>query len=637
MSDSKAHGNEASSAPLPSLESTVTSLVLRKQVAAAALPNELWREILGYLSQRDLKALRLTGEKQLQMLTSPRLFGRAYIAARRGVLDTFTNLATHPTIRHHVTEVFFDSSWIDPETVTEYADDECGAALAASFKEQEYIQIGLKDRLEDAFRCLTNVRKVYYKDMSRIASLPGDCNSSVWGCDYLNGALMRRRESGKVTRDMGVCCLERFNVPSCSQEHADHHRFRRQYGGFPLLMEALSKYALDTLEQLVIGYERDSSGYNLPVANFENADKYGPQYGGITHWFFSKHGPKHPSWNETKHFAPVFSVLRRLTLTVCFFNLPRNRIRQCPILYTKAHTKDVDVTRLAALLGSAENLEELILTGEYDTAHLSFAETLSTYTWSKLRRLMLKSFEADASELWGFVQRHQSSLRFVRFDSVNLTSGIWRDVVMNCRTESARIQLMIGIAWTCGRPTNVFGEIDIDGQLTRNKYGFPAKYDENALGGEAYFEDGWSEWLLSASEYDSDYESGTSEELEYSSDDSSPSGTEPAGRRTVDIDVYNSLSEGLREQVDSLREHMPDVSALVCAEALTRNSGDYSKAYVELEAEYCWYVDDDDNIFPAEDPAVAIAKAVDDTAADADDEDEGGADDADDDDGWDSL
>ncbi|KAL2053885.1 hypothetical protein ABVK25_005814 [Lepraria finkii] len=62
--------------------------------ATTSLPNEIWLEILGYCSKKDLKTVRLTGKKYLEMLVSQQLFTAAYVAARRDVLDIFKKLTT---------------------------------------------------------------------------------------------------------------------------------------------------------------------------------------------------------------------------------------------------------------------------------------------------------------------------------------------------------------------------------------------------------------------------------------------------------------------------------------------------------------------------------------------------------------
>lgn len=195
--------------------------------ASSTLPNEVWIQILGHLSKKDLKALRVCGG-DLTSLASSLLFSTAYVAARKGVLDTFTALTTHPIFRHHVKEVIFDSSWIDPETVSEYVDHKCGPSLAALFHEQEDIQVNkLQLRLENAFQCLSNVRKVCYADLSRVSCLPGDRIDPYSGCDYWDGPLIRRLESGLWSRETGLCCSETENTLCCPC-HKGNYRFRRQ-------------------------------------------------------------------------------------------------------------------------------------------------------------------------------------------------------------------------------------------------------------------------------------------------------------------------------------------------------------------------------------------------------------------------
>lgn len=175
--------------------------------ASEVLPNELWLQSLGYLSKRDLKALRLSMEPHLGFLASSLLFTTAYIAARKGVLDTFTNLTTHPIFRGYVKNIIFDSSWIDPETVAEYANEETAPALTSLFQEQEAIQANeLQMRLETAFQCLTNVKTVSYADLSRLSCLPGDCSDPRRDFDYADGPLIRRLESGRDLLEVGICC-----------------------------------------------------------------------------------------------------------------------------------------------------------------------------------------------------------------------------------------------------------------------------------------------------------------------------------------------------------------------------------------------------------------------------------------------
>lgn len=82
--------------------------------ASAVLPNEIWSEILGYLWKNELKIVRSVGDRHLETLASSLLYRTGYVAARREVLDIFIHLSAHPTIRHFVKEVIYDSSWFDP-------------------------------------------------------------------------------------------------------------------------------------------------------------------------------------------------------------------------------------------------------------------------------------------------------------------------------------------------------------------------------------------------------------------------------------------------------------------------------------------------------------------------------------------
>lgn len=193
-------------------------------------------------------------EPQLSCLASSLLFATAYIAAREGVLETFTNLTTHPVFRAHVKEIVFDSSWIDPATVAEYAKDENEPALAGLFQQQEDIQaFEIQKRLEIAVQCLLNVKTVSYADPSRTSYLPGNCKDPIWNSDYAGGPLIRRLESSDFgSNEIGVCCLMNGRNAECSG-HVDNLQYRRRFGGLILLLQVLSDCASTTLQELSLG------------------------------------------------------------------------------------------------------------------------------------------------------------------------------------------------------------------------------------------------------------------------------------------------------------------------------------------------------------------------------------------------
>ena len=156
------------------------------------LPNEIWLHTFSYLGKKDLKSLRLSMEPDFESLASSLLFTTAYVAARKGVLNTFLNLTAHPVYRTYVKEVVFDSSWIDPTKNPKLPDGSTEGAKDL-FQEQEEVQLDiLQARLDEAFKCLSNVKTLSYADLSRISCLPGDINND--GSDYADGPLIHRIE-----------------------------------------------------------------------------------------------------------------------------------------------------------------------------------------------------------------------------------------------------------------------------------------------------------------------------------------------------------------------------------------------------------------------------------------------------------
>ena len=436
--------------------------------AASALPNELWISILKLVNKKDLKVLRLTGEPHLQTPASSLLFTTAFVAARRSVLNAFISLTTHPFLCVHVKEVVFDSSWIDPETPSVYADEKCGPPLFEFYQEQETIQCHeLRPRFDQAFHCLKNLKRVCYADLSRISCLPGDYANPLWGYQYSDSPNLRRLESGLYSRDMGICCLEPGKLQGCS-DHEENGRFRRQFGGFAILMEVLAKYATGKLKELSIGRGDFAAPDKVQaLGTSDEAADYGPLNGGIPNWFFSSQDT-----GDTLRYLPsVFRGLCKLDLTVCFVHMPRIPTKQCPSPNAEHRKQLGDVSYLAALLSSADNLEELKLAGEYDTAHLRLEDTLATNTWPKLRRLELKRFDANAHELRACLERHEKCLEHVKLDHFNITSGSWADAMeldhFNITSgswadamipppgSSFHANVVIGLAWSNGVSINV--------------------------------------------------------------------------------------------------------------------------------------------------------------------------------------
>ena len=479
--------------------------------APATLPNELWFQILGHLNKQDLKALRLCGKRHLTTLSASLLFTTAHVAARRGVLDTFTKLTTHLSLRHHIKEVVFDSSYVTPNLVSQYANDKCGPPLKVLFDEQEQIQKDeILPRLKDAFECLPNVRKVFYADLSRIACLPGDQNVPSWECDYLDGPLIRRLESHTLYDKICGRCLEPLSDCGCSP-HAD--RFRRQHEGLLLLMEVLASRSSNRLVELSLGDRVYASGD-----------------GGLSPLFFS------PSVSsETRqHLHTVFRSLRKLELSISSCVCPKNGLHSKWLgmkwLPREGSHSKVDLKKL---LGVAENLEELKLAGGQGLMYLCIADTLAAGTWNHLQVLHLSHFEASKSELEDLLCRHASSLRSVTLDHFNLTEKSWKSLEGVIEMAASSFELIIGDVFANG------GTRNIERYLSRKarEFGVFSPIFESIIpdhDAEDYDQDDeHCESIIpdhDAEEYDQNEEhcESSPEELEYSSDDSSlPTEHEP--------------------------------------------------------------------------------------------------------------
>lgn len=503
------------------------------------LPSELWLEALRYLSNTDLKALRLSMDPNLLPLASSLLFATAYIAARKGVLDTFTNVTTHPIFRAYVTEIVFDSSWIHPATFAGYSDYYSKRALVGLFKQQEDIQEQeLRIRLENAFECLSKVKKVSYADLSRISCLPGDRREPRWGYHYSDGPLIRRLESDNRPGKISLCCLMRTNGDRCSG-HEDEFRYRRMFGGLVLLLQVLSDYASTTLQQLSLGSRVHSC-----------------TDGGIPHWFLLSTS----NINTLYCFPNVFYSLRKLELSVSiFYGL---EVPSSVLMSAQLHPEHFKGDDLANILGLAKNLEEIKLIGEPEGVKMCIAKTLVTHYWARLRVFYLKGFEAGASELEDFLKRHTLSLKRLTLDDFNLTSGSWRGFGASVPVIAPALELILGLVLTPRGPFKIENVLEL------------TSYDPNYLDVSGPSQ----AWYDKAKRYDDaesqaededEYEDEALSDLErlnYSSDDSSSETDEP--RRKPDIDLYENLDVELRAKVDLLQSRFPGCPAQECLRAL---------------------------------------------------------------------
>ena len=527
------------------------------------VPSEVWIQMFGYLSKRDLKQIRLSGSHYLGSLASSLLFTTAHIAARKAVLTTFLALTTHPEFCNYVKVIVFDSSYISSKVVRRNRDQKCGLSLATLFKEQEEIYgRQLQDALDKAFKSLSNVTTVRYADMSRVATLPGDCDCSTWERhDYQEEPLIHRLQSASSKSYRWFGC--RVDPTAACRHFENNGKIHKKYGGFVDLMQALSGNAAVEVSSLSLGQRNLAAGF-----------------GGMSYWFFSSINAEitHP------YLYPLFSSLRKLDLAISSDWPTKFQRDRCPkrekqsgtTVTTSAHD-DLDSVDLAKLLGSAQSLQEVKLTGECLKYSIQFANTFSNHTWNKLRAVDLTYFKGSEDELEEFVKRHSSSLRHLVVDHFILTSGSWKSLGAVVPALFPELELIFGFVYV-GNQSYPF----------ENIYPLASKdFDESGLKiKDRTYEDGYEDDNIDKSEDDSE-----SDCLSYSSDDSTPS-TASNPRRKPDLDILPTLTPSMREKVEYIREALPGCPVMNCRDELIKTDGDHENArkalfkrfgYTELE------------------------------------------------------
>ena len=402
--------------------------------------------------------------------------------------------------------------------------------------------------------------------MSRVATLPGDCDSSTWERhDYQDEPLMYRIKSVSLK---WLDINHRLDPDVACTGHEDNNEIEMKYDGFVVLMQALSSSAAIGVSELSLGQRKHAAGT-----------------GGMSYWFFSSINAEitHP------YLYPVFSSLRKLDLAISSDWPTKFQQERCSTseeqpadtVMTSAHD-NVDSVDLAKLLSSAQNLQEVKLAGECLNYSLRFANTFSDHTWNKLRAVDLACFKGSEDELKEFVTHHYTSLRHLLVDQFILTSGSWRNFGEFVPAVAPELELIFGIVYVGNQSYPVekiyplaHKEFDESGLKIKDK-----RRGENRDGDEN----------IDKPEDDSDSDS-ESDRLSYSSDDSTPS-TASNPRRRPDLDILPTLTPSMRAEVEYIRETLPGCPVQNCRAALIKANGDHEKArkalferfgYTELE------------------------------------------------------
>lgn len=390
------------------------------------LPNEVWDLVLGYLTKRDLKNLRLTGRWHFGNLASPKLFTTAYFAARRGVVDALAGLANHSTLRHHVKVFIFDSSYLDPDIHGEPSGDDWSEVvevihedkrLALAFAHQEFIQTyELRPMLEHALKAFPNIEKVLYAEAPYLSYRPGDMpNRSI----PLPGVHQSDLPRGKFRKRVYPCCL----AQECGRKHSSF--YRRQYSGLTTLLKVIEELDLGRVSELSLGLSD------------------GPTYAaGIPEFFFSENAIT---------INPLLSIvkgLRKLDISVSFLSLPSDTVHA----NAGQSTANIGhkVVGLKRMLARAETLEELYLSGEVNVASPSLENIWPDRALGSLKILRLRTTEASYTELSKLIWCNRHTLKLLQFDDFNLLTEGWPAISKFTQLHAPGLTVVYGYTWFQG-------------------------------------------------------------------------------------------------------------------------------------------------------------------------------------------
>ena len=471
------------------------------------IPDELWLLILEYSVGKGLKSTRLIS-KRFENLASPLLFTTAYVAARRGVLDVFKKLTTHPVLCNYVKTMVVDGSWCDweklqPAEKIAISEGKELTTRATMFVEQELImQSELQQALTTAIKSLTGLKTVVFADLSRLVGFPGEGLGTLNSRELLDYRGMSSSHHNRFSH----CCFQQPSLAYCP-EHRQN--LWRQFGVLIALLQSLSVSAPTSVIDLKLGDPQHAhKEYGIPTRyEFD---------GGIPQFLFA-----HPAVCLPSGLRPLLHSLHRLDLTICFPNNSQSPddYPERPII--RPSSRSPYENALGDFLHSTDNLEELKLAGAVYVEHLNVGMTLGTKRWTKLRDVTLRSCDADLREMRAFLTSNGQSLRYLLLDNFNLLSGTWTELLAYIAETLPELELFVGYVWQKGRPCWYSPRKSRLPRSEEERLKYPSD-DDDDLSNDEEFDgpDGWPDEAEALSTADQEYvdeEDSTSEELEYDS------------------------------------------------------------------------------------------------------------------------
>lgn len=454
------------------------------------LPIELFREIADHLTRVELKSLRLVCS-DLRDCTTPLIFTTAVCVLRQGVFEAFKSLSNDPELGQHVTEIVYDLSSLDPDTVGHYASGitpvdarhkdptsrEGRANYIKLFFEQESIREDeLATAVQHAVQNFPKLRRLIIADYIRSPYFQWDRVEDLGEDFHLSGDWNSRALFGTEVPNGRP-------LTSLLSEDID---FRRQYLGLTTLLRALSQQQCRAkIDDLRIGDTEHSRGSGgIPDVVLE----------ALLDW--------------TGRPSTAFGSLRKLDITIsqsCKGSDSSDRTIFPPFPHLE----------LLRLIGPIRSPREGQYAPTLREPTIRFPDCCGEANWPKLRALELKWIAAKKAGLLAFFGRHRDTLRFINLQEIYIHGkntfgtlvGTLRSIYPNLAIEPAqKFQDLRHAPWIPGHQIinfTLYGEEAILTNMSDD--GFP----------NDYYEDTYSNYSADRDPYEEE-ERYSSEELDYS-------------------------------------------------------------------------------------------------------------------------
>ncbi|KAL8937056.1 MAG: hypothetical protein Q9211_003877 [Gyalolechia sp. 1 TL-2023] len=461
----------------------------RLRAAFFRLPNELFIDILDYLTKAELKRVRLVCSR-LREITTPLLFTTAIIAARRCVFDAFVALSHHVDISRHVVEIIYDGSSFSSDLAEQYSSAEgpskaiCQlislegrAKYVEAFNTQEDIMAHeLAPTIRHAIKNFPQLRRLIYADFTALPYFHWDRIEDLGPAHRLGNPGWKMKET-ESSSDSPLFFALYTNLS-----------FRRRCLGLALLLGALSQPDCKAqIDDLRIGdgrWSRDDGGVPDILIMALSDLSYGPR--------------------------SAFESVRKLDITISDTKSNGHLEQKFP------RFPHLELLRLVGPMCAP-------MKEEYAPPLRSPAIRMPDYCgeakWPRLRALELKWIAFKMDDLLNFLGSHKDNLRFINLHQIYIDErSMFGSLVRGLRSmyPSLIVEPYKRFQHFPSFETLVVDFIFYDGQATLTNTGICLgsdqsldDYDEDEVSNYSYEVDqdeGWYENYSDDSSADEDYD-----------------------------------------------------------------------------------------------------------------------------------